>query len=169
MRIIPKKTKIKVEFYRNISIIDMIIAIIGIGIEVLLFQANFGFFQYVIMTFVFGIFVCLFIPLDGEKLYMQIAHWVSFLISGKSYKKNSHDPKTDVSSIIPYKGIKDGLIEYGDYYGGVIEIRPKEFRLLSEYKQSELIDKVLGSVIRSVSGNSSASIVKVDRPVLLDG
>ena len=48
----PKKTKIKVEFYRNISIIDMIIAIVGIGIEVLLFQANFGFFQYVIMTFV---------------------------------------------------------------------------------------------------------------------
>ncbi len=168
MRIIPKKTKIKVEFYRNVSIVDMVIALLGIGIEILLFQANFGILQYIIMTFVLGIFVCLFIPVDGEKLYLQIAHWVSFLISGKVFKKNSKDAKTDISAIIPYKGIKDGLIDYGDYYGGVLEISPKEFRLLSEYKQSELIDGVLGSIIRSVSGETTASIVKIDRPVLLD-
>lgn len=168
MRIIPKKTKIKAEFYRNVSILDIIIAIIGIGIEVLLFRANFGLLQYVIMTFVFGVFVCLFIPLDGEKLYMQFAHWVMFFISGKTYKKNSSDPKSDISSILPYKGIKDGLIQYGDYYGGVIEIAPKEFRLLSEYKQSDIIDNVFGSIIRSVSGDTTASIVKIDRPVLLD-
>lgn len=168
MRIIPKKTKVKVEFYRNVSIVDMVIALVGIGIEILLFRANFGFLQYIIMTFVLGIFVCLFIPFDGEKLYLQIANWVSYLISTKEFKKNSPDAKTDVSAIVPYKNIKDGLIDYGDYFGGVLEIYPKEFRLLSEYKQSELIDSVLGSVIRSINGESTASLVKIDRPVLLD-
>ena len=169
MRIIPKKTKVKVEFYRNISIVDMVIVLVGIAIEILLFQANFGLLQYVIMTFVLGLFICLFIPLDGEKLYRQIAVWITYLVLPKRYKKNSGEMKTDMTTLVPYKEIRDGLIGYGEYYGGVLEIQPKEFRLLSEYKQSELIDSVLGSVIRSVSGETSASIVKIDKPVLMDG
>ena len=169
MRIIPKKTKIKVEFYRNVSIIDMLIALVGIGIEILLFQANFGLLQYIIMTFVLGLFVCLYLPVDGEKLYVQIINWATFLVSQKQYKKNSENIKADISNLMPYKDIRDGLIHYDGYYGGVLEISPKEFRLLSEYKQSEIIDGVFGSIIRTVSGDTVASIVKLDRPVIFDG
>ena len=50
----------------------------------------------------------------------------------------------------------------------VLEIMPKEFRLLTGYKQSEIIDKVFASILKSVSGKTSASLVKIDRPVLLD-
>ena len=69
MRIIPKKTKVKVEFYRNVSLVDIIIGVIGIAIELLLLFANFGRMQYLIMAVVLGVFVCLFLPVDGKALY----------------------------------------------------------------------------------------------------
>lgn len=70
--------------------------------------------------------------------------------------------------LFPYKGIHDGLIEYDEYAAGVLEISPKEFRLLSEYKQNELIDKVFANVIKGVTGKTRASLVKIDRPIMLD-
>ncbi len=168
MRIIPRKTKVKIEFYRNVSIVDILIALVGLGIEILLFLTNFGILQYMLMAAVLGIFICLYIPFDGEKLYLQIVNIIKFLISRKKYQKASEDPKTEISAILPYKGIKNGYIEYDGYYAGVLEIYPKEFRLLSEYKQSEIIDKAFASIIKSITGKTTASIVKVDRPILLD-
>ena len=168
MRIIPKKTKVKVEFYRNVSLLDILIALIGAALEMLLFFTNFGMATYVMMAVVLGVFICLYIPLDGEKLYVQIFNWLKYLISRKKFKKGAEDAKQDIKELFPYKGIRDGFIEYDGYYAGVLEIQPKEFRLLSEYKQSELIDKVFASIIRSVSGKTSASLVKIDRPMLLD-
>ena len=168
MRIIPKKTKVKVEFYRNVSLVDIIIGVIGIAIELLLLFANFGRMQYLIMAVVLGVFVCLFLPVDGEKLYMQMGSWLVYAVSNKTFKKNSGNAKDDMSVLFPYTGIRDGLIEYEDYMAGVLEISPKEFRLLSEYKQNELIDKVFANVIKGVTGKSRASLIKIDCPILLD-
>ncbi len=168
MRIIPKKTKVKVEFIRNFSLTDVLIAMVGMGLEILLFFTNFGSLQLILMTFVLGVFICLYLPVDGEKMYVMLYNLMRYMASNKHYEKNASDPKLDISRISPVAGIRDGLIEYGDYYGGVLEIMPKEFRLLSLYKQDELIDKVFSSAIKSVTGNTRASIVKIDRPVLLD-
>ncbi len=168
MRIIPKKTKVEVQFYRNIGLVDILIALIGMGLEILLFFTNLGALQYILMAIVFGVVVCLYMPVDGEKMYKTIVHLVRYVISNKHFEKKSLDPKKDISKLIPFTGIRDGLIDYGTYYGGVLEIMPKEFRLLSLYKQDEIIDKVFGGVIKSVSGKSSASLVKIDRPILLD-
>ncbi len=168
MRIIPRKTKVKVEFYRNISLTDVLIGLVGIGLELLLFTTNFGFLSYTLMLIVFGIVVCLYLPVDGEKLYMTLVNLVRYMVSNKKFEKLATDPKNDMSRLVPFVGIQNGLIDYGTYYGGVIEIMPKEFRLLSEYKQNELIDKVFGSVIKSVTGHTNASLVKIDRPIILD-
>ncbi len=168
MRIIPRKTNVKIEFYRNITLSDILIAIMGIGLEALLFFTNLGFLSYILMVAVLGVFICLYLPVDGEKVYEMIVNLIRYFVSNKVFRKNSSDPKTDMSRLVPFTDIGNGLIDYGTYFAGVLEISPKEFRLLSEYKQNELIDKVFGSVIKSISGRSSASLVKVDRPVLLD-
>ena len=102
MRIIPKKTKVKVEFYRNFTLLDIIIALIGFGTEVLLLFTNFGVLQYVLMAIVLGIFVCLYLPVAGEKLYMQIGNLIRFMFSRKIYKKNSQDAKNDIHALIPF-------------------------------------------------------------------
>lgn len=89
MRIIPRRTKVKVEFYRNVSLVDLIIGVIGIGIELLLLFANFGRMQYVIMAVVLGVFVCLYLPVDGEKLYIQMGSWLVYSVSNKKFKKKN--------------------------------------------------------------------------------
>ena len=114
MRIIPKKTKVKVEFYRNFTLTDIIIALIGFGIEVLLLFTNFGALQYVLMAIVLGLFICLYLPVASEKLYMQIGNLIWFVFSRKTYKKNAQDAKNDMQALIPFKGIGDELIEYGE-------------------------------------------------------
>lgn len=168
MRIIPRKTKVKIEFYKNFTLIDILIATVGMGLELLIFLTNFQSFKLFLMFALLGVFICLYMPIDGEKLYLQLGHWVRFLFSQKHYEKHAKDPKCDMSAITPFVGFTDDLIDYGTYYAGVMEIQPKEFRLLSAYKQSEIIDKMFASVLKSITGKARASIVKIDRPILLD-
>ena len=168
MRIIPRKTKIKVEFYRNFTLADILIGLLGLGIEMLVFFTDYGLLTYIFMAIVLGIFICLYLPISGERLYLQIGSLIKFIFSKKKYNKSAKDAGVDISTLVPFTDIRDELIWYGSYYGGVMEIMPKEFRLLSEYKQSEIIDKVFASIIKSVSGRTSASLVKLDRPILLD-
>ena len=83
MRIIPKKTKVKIEFYKDFTLIDILIAAIGMGLELLVFLTNFQSFKLVLMFALLGVFICLYLPIDGEKLYLQLGHWLRFLFSKK--------------------------------------------------------------------------------------
>ena len=168
MRIIPKKTKVKVEFYRNFTLVDILIGLFGLGIEFLIFLTDYGILTYIFMTVVLGMFICLYFPISGERLYLQIGSLIKFIFSTKKYTKGAQDSGANMSDLVPFTDIRDDLICYGSYYGGVLEIMPKEFRLLTGYKQSEIIDKAFASILKSVSGKTSASLVKIDRPVLLD-
>ena len=168
MRIIPKKTKVKVEFYRNFTLVDILIGLFGLGIEFLIFLTDYGILTYMFMTVVLGVLICLYFPISGERLYLQIGSLIKFIFSKKKYTKGAQDSGADMSDLVPFTDIRDDLICYGNYYGGVLEIMPKEFRLLTGYKQSEIIDKAFASILKSVSGKTSASLVKIDRPVLLD-
>jgi hypothetical protein len=56
----------------------------------------------------------------------------------------------------------------GEYYGIVIEIPSIEFRFLTESRQDSIIDRSLGSVLRTVTGDGAAALVKIDRPVIYD-
>ena len=74
-----------------------------------------------------------------------------------------------MEEIIGFTGIKDDLIEYGGrYYGAVIEIPPVEFRFFSASRRNHTIENGLGRVLRSVTGEYSVNIVKLERPVLYD-
>ena len=42
MRIIPKTAKVKIEFFKNVSIVDTLIGIAGLGLELLIFLTNLG-------------------------------------------------------------------------------------------------------------------------------
>ena len=37
MRIIPKTAKVKIEFFRNVSIVDVLLGIVGLALELLIF------------------------------------------------------------------------------------------------------------------------------------
>lgn len=163
MRIIPKTAKVKIEFFRNVSIVDVVIALFFLMLEVLLFLTNFGAAKYISMVVILAIAIGLYLPFDGQRFYMVIVDGVKYLFSIKKYSMNIKDASSNISNILPYRGIEEGFIVYDNYFAGVLEIDPREFRLLSGYRQDEIIDHQFGKIIRTISGKTKASLVKIDR------
>ncbi len=168
MRVIPKTAKVKIEFFRNVSLIDIFIALFFLLIEVLLFLTNLGIGKYFIMLFVLCIAIGLYLPFDGQRFYMVFINFVKYLFSIKKYNLGYKDSTSNITHIIPFKNIEDNFAVYDSYFGGVLEIDPREFRLLSGYKQDEIIENQFGKIIRTISGKSRASLVKIDRSLSLN-
>ena len=168
MRIIPKTAKVKIEFFKNISLIDTIIGLTALALEVLLFTTNIpAIAKYSLMILLLAITIWLYMPFDGQRFYMMFVNMAKYVFSVKRYSKEFTKANTSIDNFIPFKDIKDGFIVYNDYYAGVLEIDPREFRLLSGYKQDQIIDVHFGKIIRSISGGTKASIVKIDRKLML--
>ena len=169
MRIIPKTAKVKIEFFKNISLADTFIGLAALALEVLVFTTNIPPIpKYAIMILVLAISIWLYMPFDGQRFYMMFVNMAKYVVSVKHYSKDFTKANASIDNFIAFKDIKDGFIEFSEYYAGVLEIDPREFRLLSGYKQDQIIDVHFGKVIRSISGNTKASLVKVDRKMLLN-
>ena len=204
MRIIPKKTKVELEFFKGIGVLDVAIGLIGGSLAVAFFMSDLPWhIGLAILTLV--IFAAMIVPFDDEKAYMTVFNTIVYLARYKSFKKptpeeyqkdmeerkarasKSGDTVLDkvglsgffdkggrkgeptVYDITPFTGVSDKFIEYnGEYYGIVVEIPSVEFRFFSESKQDNIIDRVYGSVLRTVAGTESAAMVKIDRPVIYD-
>ncbi len=169
MRIIPKTAKVKIQFFKNISVADTVIALSAFALIVLLFISNLGLARFVLMGVVLVIAVGLFLPFDGQRFYMFFVHSVRYLFSIKKYTKDSPATQADIDNFLPFKNVKDNYIEYHDYYAGVLQIDPREFSLLSEYRQDQIIDDHFGKIIREISGKTRASLVKIDRKLNFSG
>ena len=77
--------------------------------------------------------------------------------------------REDMKELIGFTGISGGYIEYGkDYYGGVIEIDPVEFRFFSQHRRNNSIEACFGKILRSLHGKYAANIVKIERPINYD-
>ena len=169
MRIIPKTAKVKIEFFKNISLADTFIGLGALALEVLIFTTNIpSIAKYSLMILLLAITIWLFMPFDGQRFYMMFVNMAKYVFSVKHYSKEFTKANASIDNFIAFKDIKDGFIEYNEYYAGVLEIDPREFRLLSGYKQDQIIDVHFGKIIRSISGNTKASIVKIDRKMLLN-
>ena len=163
MRIIPKTTKVKIQFFRNISIIDIIIALIFLGLIVLLLLSNLGIARFIMAAVVLVLAVALFLPFEGDRFYMFLVHSVKYVFTIKKYTKNNSKSQTNIETFMPFKGIEDHYIVYNEYFAGVLQIDPREFSLLSEYRQDQMIDENFGKIIREISNRTKASLVKLDR------
>ncbi len=173
MRIIPKKTKVAMEFFKGIELLDVVVGLIGGCLVVSILMSNLPYRVWIaLITAV--IFAALIIPMDGEKAYTMLFHSLKYLARVKHFTKESAENKgkmigPSVQDITPFTGIGDGFIEYAkEYYGIVIEIPSLEFRFLTESRQNNLIDRVYGAILRTVTGTETASMVKIDRPIIFD-
>ena len=103
MRIIPKTTKIKVQFFRNISILDVIIAFVFLGLIVLLLISNLGLARFIMALVVLAIGVMFFIPFEGDKFYMFLVQSVTFIFTVKKYSKDNTKAQTNIDNFMPFK------------------------------------------------------------------
>ena len=163
MRIIAKTTKVKIQFFKNISILDIIIALVFLGLIVLLLLSNLGLARFIIAAVVLVLAVALFLPFEGDRFYMFLVHSVKYIFTIKKYTKNNSKSQTNIDTFMPFKGIEDNFIIYNEYFAGVLRIDPREFSLLSEYRQDQMIDENFGRIIREIANKTRASLVKLDR------
>lgn len=168
MRIIPKNTKIRMQFYKGIGIYDVIIGIIALAFIALAATSNLP-NKYFICLIVLMIAAPLFIPIGDIKLYQALGYAVNFAVAKKSFGKdkkgNSH-----ISTVIPYSKIQDDCIVGKDgLFTGVIEVTPIEFNMLSPMKQNFLIDGVISNTLRNVGVFQEYNIVKIEKPIIFDG
>ena len=163
MRIIPKTTKVKIQFFRNISIIDIIIAFAFIGIIVLLLLSNLGFASYILAFIILVIGVSIYIPFEGDRFYMFLVRSVKYIFTIRRYTKDDTKAQTNIDTFMPFKNVDGEFIVYNEYFAGVLQIDPREFSLLSEYRQNQMIDENFGKIIREISNKTRASLVKIDR------
>ncbi len=171
MRYIPRKTKVKMEFFKGITLSDIIVMAIGFAGGLLFAISNLPYHWYFALAWV-CLIAMLFVPIEeGLRLYASIGLLIRFVAFRKSYSKADVDKRTNrlkIKDIVPYEGIiKDEIIDFKEYYGEVIEVQPVEFGLLNGNKQ-ELVIKSFANALRRLSNDQSASIVKVSKALIFD-
>lgn len=169
-RVIPRKTKVKLEFARGITGFDLIIAVIIVAVGVVLFASNFDY--HIWIGLVWCIVGCsLFFKIaDDERFYVTISHLFRFMAQKKKFSisDGKKKKKSDIDTMIPFTKIdEDRFINFGDYYGQVIEIKPVLFGLLNEYTQDNVIES-FANALRRMTAEQTCSIIKLNRAMILD-
>ena len=168
MRFIPRKSKVKMELYRNFTITDLIIAFLCVAGVIMLFTANFPYHIYVAFSAT-AFSLMLFMPVaEDVKLYYSVVLVFKFLAYQKKYTKVYTNKKFDIKNIMPFNGVNSGkYLDFGEYYGMVLEVMPMEFFLLDEDKQNDVINTV-GAALQRLTKDQKCSIVKIKKPMILD-
>lgn len=107
MRIIPKKTKVAMEFFKGVELMDVAVGLIGAVIATAVFMSNLPFKLWIIIGVVI-IFAALIIPLDGDKGYMMIINVLKYLARYRKFVKRRRcpeggQPETALSKTAPSK------------------------------------------------------------------
>ena len=172
MRFIPRKTKVKATIFRNFTIVDCILILIGLGIAVVLATTNlFDYWLYNLYLALFfaGLWITLFLDMgDGLRVYMAIVLIFKYLAYYKYYSKKQNGQK-NIKNIMPFDDLNtDKFLKFGDYYGMVIEIFPMSFGLLTEEKQDMTINCFANAISR-LAISQQMTIIKTKKPMVLDG
>ena len=168
VRIIPRKTKVKFEFFRGVTGLDILLGAIFLAIAIILFTSNFPMAIWVGIAWVI-IAVSLFFKFaDDVRFYTTIIYLLKFSAQKKKFIKGSENKKGDIKEMLPYEGVvQDRYIDFGIYYGMVIEVQPMFFTLLTENFQDNVIES-FANALRRLNNNQTCSIVKIRKPMVLD-
>lgn len=166
MRIIPKKIKVKNTVWKCYSMIDVIVALIVFAIIFIAVTAG----NWVLAIIMGLVAVVMFMPTPDGIFYSCIFENIKFLFAKKRYTESAKKEKEKVDVLLSLKDMKDnGLLEYTNgYFGRVIKIGQKNFGIEDVVQQNVDIN-FFANALKQLDGTQAADIVKIDRPVNLDG
>ena len=123
MRIIPKKTKVAMEFFKGVEVPDVLVGILGVAITMSIIFSNIP-NQWIFASIVGVLFGASIIPIDGDKGYMMIFNGLKYLARIRNYGgEGNKKGNPSVKDITPFTGINGNFIEYGgEYYGIAVHI-----------------------------------------------
>lgn len=191
MRIIPKRTKVRMELFKGIEVVDVFVGGIGVGISASFLVSNLP-GNVILSLVILLITAALVIPFEENKGYLLLFYAIRYMGRYKVFykksalkqyteegfaKKASSESKTrrmgasapTIEDITPFTGIDGDFIQYGTSYSAVVmSISPVEFRFYSESRQNSVIDRCLGAILRTCTVDGSINMVKLDQPVIYD-
>lgn len=169
VRVIPRKTKVKSEFIKGVTGLDILLGLVFATIAIILFMANFAFHIWIGIAWCI-ISISMFLKFTDEtRFYDTLVFLLRYSVQKKKFSKGDGEKKkSDIKEIIPYESIyQDRFINFGPYYAQVIEIQPMFFTLLTEYYQDNVIE-AFANALRRLNADQSCSIVKISKPMILD-
>ena len=179
-RMIPKSTKVKVEFIKNINLTDIFVILFALVFLALAWTSNFAIMTKIIISaIVILIFAILFMSIQpGVKMYSLVGDLFKFFFGINTYKKSrkASNSNSDVRALFPYIGLleqdyddrkKIGIIDYKEYFGAAIELNSIQFYLLAETRQNAYID-TLESALKTIATDELGAIYKFSRPMVFD-
>ncbi len=171
VKYIPRRTKVKMEFWKGITIADIVFIAIGIAVLLLLIfsqgiSTDLKIYLSVAWVAIIG---SLFLPIaDNKRLYATLGILFKFFAYKKKYSKHPMRGHVDIGEIIPYKAIANDMIDFKEYFAAALEIRPIEFGLLNSEKQEGVI-RTVANALRLVAVGQQVSIIKSSKPMVMDG
>lgn len=177
-RLIPRRTKVKTEFFKGLTIMDGVIGIVFMLLLALVLISDFSVkLRLILSACVIMVTVVMFLQIAPEtRTYQAIGDLFKYIFGVKKFTKQKHATRKSVNSLMPYVGIleqnydekhKVGIIDYKEYFGVAIEIKSIEFYMLSLARQDAYI-AALDNALKSLSSEQSAAIFKLSRPMVLD-
>ncbi|MBQ3789908.1 MAG: DUF87 domain-containing protein [Lachnospiraceae bacterium] len=173
MRVIPKKTNVRMELFPGLELVDVLVGAGGAAITVLFALSNLP-GHFIIAIIIAVLTAALIVPIDDDKGYLMILYFMRYLGRPRTFTKKGDKGEAKgnslaVEDITPFTGINGKFIEYGqDYFATVVEIPSVEFRFYTELRQNTLIDRVFGGILRMAAENEQILLVKLDRPLIFD-
>ena len=168
MKYIPRKTRVRMELVKGVTIPDVLLGLLLGGVLILIILSNLQYRLYYAASWL-AISVTLYLNIaEGQRMYTSIILIFRFFSFRKKFAKNPKKPFLPIQTLIPYEKI-DGevYLNYGEYYGMVIEIKPIEFFLQSPEKQESII-KAFGNALTRLNVDQTAQIIKVNKAMLYD-
>ncbi len=168
VRVVPRRTKVKLEFVKGFTGIDLLIALVVAAVLIVLAASNFPGHIWIAMAWAIIGLSLFFKIADSDRFYVTLTHLARFSMQKKKYLKAPKSGKSNIKDIIPYvKFYEEKLIDYNGYYAGVLEVKPILFDLLNEYSQNNVIDVGFGNAIRRLDDNQVCEIVKLNKAMVL--
>ena len=166
MRIIPKKIKVKNTVWKCYSMTDVVVALFVFALIFIAVTAG----NWALAIIMGLIAVVMFMPTPDGIFYTCIFENVKFLFANKRYTADAKNPKENIDTLLGLKEIKtNGLLTYsGGMYGRVIKVGQKNFGIEDVVQQNMDINYI-ANALKILDANQSADIIKIDRPVNLDG
>ncbi len=88
MRVIPKRTKVRLELFKGVEVVDVLVGAAGIGLTISLVFSNLP-GKYVLAV-ILGLFtIAMVVPIDDDKGYLFVLYLIRYLGRKRVFSKRS--------------------------------------------------------------------------------
>ena len=163
-RTLPRESKIKLSFWRGITVPDLFIGLLGLLLFALIVSGG-GATKIVFGIFFLCLYATMFFNFGGERGYLILGYTIKHFFRTNLFTKNGK-PKSNIEILNGIKKESENIILCKDGSAVcAIKIQPFEFRLLSEDKQNYYIDDLFAGAIRSIPKLYEFAIYKEEQPL----